>query len=238
MISQNLNYVADGKARTGFLAYDEMRPGSRPIVLVLHEGAGLGEHVRERARRLAALGYVAFALDLFGGRFESREQGLSTIAGMAADPSGIRRHAKEAMELMKAWPQVDPARTAVIGFCFGGRAALEIARGGVEVGCIVSFHGGLRAARRAAPGEIKCPILVCTGADDPHVPVEQRTEFEAEMLGAGADWRINLYGGAQHGFTDPGVDPAKWPGSAYHSLADTRSWRSMQDLFDETFGPV
>jgi len=146
MISQNLNYAADGKPRTGFLAYDEMRPGSRPVVLVLHEGAGLGEHVRERARRLAALGYVAFALDLFGGRFESREQGLSMIASMTADPSGIRRHVNEAIELMKAWPQVDPARVAVIGFCFGGWAALEIARGGAAVGCVVSFHGGLRTA--------------------------------------------------------------------------------------------
>lgn len=238
MISQNLNYVADGKSRTGFLAYDEVRPGNRPVVLVLHEGAGLGDHVRERARRLAMLGYVAFALDLFGGRFESREQGLSMIAGMVADPSGVRRHVNEAIELIKRWSQVDPARIAVIGFCFGGWAALEVARGGAEVGCVVSFHGGLRAARRAGPGEIKCPILVCTGADDPHVPASQRAEFEAEMAGAGAEWQINLYGGARHGFTDTGVDPAKWPGAAYHSLADARSWQAMQDLFDETLGPV
>ncbi|HEV2271215.1 MAG TPA: dienelactone hydrolase family protein [Steroidobacteraceae bacterium] len=229
MISQNLDYIADGKARIGFLAYDDMRLGSRPIVLVLHEGAGLGEHVRKRARRLADLGYVAFALDLFGGRFESREQGLSVIAGMTADPSGIRRHVNEAMELTNAWPQVDPARTAVIGFCFGGWAALEIARGGAKVGCVVSFHGGLHAARPAGPGEIKCPILVCAGADDPHVSADQRARFGAEMTRAGADWRINLYGGAQHGFTDPEVDPVKWPGAAYNALADARSWRAMQD---------
>jgi dienelactone hydrolase len=130
MISQNLDYTADGKARLGYLAYDETRPGRRPAVLVLHEGAGLGEHVRERARRLAGLGYIAFALDLFGGPFESREQGIAVITGMTADPSGVRRHGGEAIELMKAWPQVDPARTAVVGFCFGGWAALEIARVG------------------------------------------------------------------------------------------------------------
>jgi dienelactone hydrolase len=243
MISQNLDYTADGKARAGYIAYDAARPGRRPAVLVLHEGAGLGEHVRERARRLAGLGYVAFAPDLFGGPFESREQGIAVITGMTADPSGLRRHADEALALLKARPEVDPARIAAIGFCFGGWAALEIARGGEGVGgadlaCVVSFHGGLRAAQPAAQGAIKGPILVCTGADDPHVPADQRAAFEAEMTAAGADWRINLYGGAQHGFTDAAVDPVKWPGAAYHASADERSWRAMLDLFDEALGAV
>lgn len=238
MISQNLDYTADGKALNGFIAYDETRVGRRPAVLALHEGAGLGEHVRERSRRLAELGYVAFAPDLFGGPFESREQGIATITGMTADPSGLRRHADEALAMLRARPAVDPTGMAVIGFCFGGWAALEIARGGADLSCVVSFHGGLRNAKPAAPGEIKCPILVCTGADDPHVPVDQRDAFAAEMTAARADWRMNLYGGAQHGFTDPTVDPAKWPGAAYHPLADARSWRAMLDLFDEVFGPV
>jgi dienelactone hydrolase len=238
MISQNLDYTADGKARTGYITYDDARSGRRPTVLVLHEGAGLGEHVRERSRRLAGLGYVAFAPDLFGGPFESREQGIAVITGMTADPSGLRRHAAEALALLKTRPEVDPTRAAVIGFCFGGWAALEIARGGADIGCAVSFHGGLRCAKPARPGDIKGPILVCTGADDPHVPADQRAAFEAEMTAAGADWRINLYGGAQHGFTDPAIDPAKWPGAAYHPLADARSWRAMRDLFDEVFGPV
>jgi dienelactone hydrolase len=238
MISQNLDYTADGKARTGYIAYDDARSGRRPAVLVLHEGAGLGEHVRERSRRLAALGCVAFAPDLFGEPFESREQGIAIITGMTTDPSGLRRHADEALTLLQAMPQVDPARAAVIGFCFGGWAALEIARGGADIACAVAFHGGLRCAKPAAAGEIKGPILVCTGADDPHVPADLRAAFEAEMTAAGADWRINLYGGAQHGFTDAAVDPAKWPGAAYHALADARSWRAMLDLFGEVFGPV
>ena len=238
MISQNLDYTADGKARTGYIAHDEIRPGRRPAVLVLHEGAGLGEHVRERTRRLAGLGYVAFAPDLFGGPFESREQGIAVVTGMTADPSGLRRHADEALALLKARPDVDPARIAAIGFCFGGWAALDIARGGAALGCVVSFHGGLRAARPAGSGDIKGPILVCTGADDPHVPADQRAAFAEEMTRAGADWRINLYAGAQHGFTDASVDPAKWPGAAYHPLADARSWRAMRDLFDEVFEAV
>ena len=238
MISQNLDYTADGEGRIGFIAYDETRPGRRPVVLVLHEGAGLGEHVRERARRLAGLGYAAFALDLFGGAFESRAQGMAVITGMVADPSGLRRHGAEALALLKARPEVDPARTAAIGFCFGGWAALEMARGGADLGCVVSFHGGLHTAAPAEPGAIKGPILVCTGADDPHVPAAQRAAFAEEMTRAGADWRINLYGGAQHGFTDASVDPAVSPGSAYHPLADARSWRAMRDLFDEVFEAV
>ena len=236
MISQNLDYTADGKARTGYIAYDDNRAGRRPAVLVLHEGAGLGEHVRERARRLAGLGYVALALDLFGGPFESRAKGIAAITAMTFDPSGLRRHADQVLALLKARPEVDPARAAAIGFCFGGWAALEIARGGAELGCVVSFHGGLGAAKPAGLGDIKCPILLCIGADDPHISPDQRAAFEAEMRAAGADWRLNLYGGAQHGFTDATVDPAKWPGSAYHPTADARSWRAMRDLFDEVFG--
>jgi dienelactone hydrolase len=238
MISQNLDYKADGKARTGYIAYDETRPDRRLGVLVCHEGAGLGEHVRERARRLAGLGYVAFALDLFGGPFESREQGMAVITGMVADPAGVRRHGAEALALLRSRPEVDPARTAAIGFCFGGWAALEIARGGADLGCVVSFHGGLHSTSPAEPGAIKGRVLVCTGADDPHVPAAQRAVFAEEMTRVGADWRINLYGGAQHGFTDAGVNPATSPGSAYHPLADARSWRAMRDLFDEVFGAV
>jgi dienelactone hydrolase len=160
------------------------------------------------------------------------------ITGMVADPSGVRRHGVEALALMEGRPQVDPARTAAIGFCFGGWAALEMARGGVDLGCVVSFHGGLHSTAPAAPGAIKGPVLVCTGADDPHVPAAQRAAFAEEMTRAGADWRTILYGGAQHGFTDADVDPATLPGSAYHRLADARSWRAMRDLFDEVFGPV
>ena len=238
MITENLEYLADGKARNGYLAYDETRAAARPGVLICHEGAGLGEHVRDRARRLASLGYFAFALDLFGGPFQSREQGIAVITGMTTDPSGLRRHADEALTLLKARPEVDPTRTAAIGFCFGGWAVLEIARGGADIGCAVGFHGGLRSAVPAGPGDVKCPVLVCVGADDPHITADQRAAFELEMRRAGADWRLNLYGGAQHGFTDAAIDPIKWPGSAYHASADERSWRAMRDLFDETFDAV
>jgi dienelactone hydrolase len=236
MITEDLHYTADGKARIGFIAHDEARMGRRPGVLVCHEGAGLGEHVRERAWRLAGLGFVAFALDLFAGPFESRDQGMATIQGMVADPSGVRRHGAEALALLQARADVDPSRTAAIGFCFGGWAALEMARGRVELGAVVSFHGGLHSAAPAKAGDIRCPLLVCTGADDPHVPAAQRQAFAEEMTAAGADWRINLYGGAIHGFTDASIDPAKSPGSAYQALADARSWRAMLDLFGEVFG--
>ncbi|HEX4184046.1 MAG TPA: dienelactone hydrolase family protein [Caulobacteraceae bacterium] len=238
MISENLHYTADGEGRVGFIANDEARVGRRPGVLLCHEGAGLGEHVRARARRLADIGYVAFALDLFGGPFESREQGIATIQSMVANPSGVRRHGVEALAVLAARPEVDPARTAAIGFCFGGWAALEMARGGAGFGAVVAFHGGLHTQAPAKPGGVRCPLLVCTGADDPHVPTAQREAFAAEMTAAGADWRINLYGGAQHGFTDPAIDRAKSPGSAHHALTDARSWRAMLDLFGEVFGSV
>lgn len=236
MVSQKLEYTVDGQRFVGLLAFDETRQDKRPGVLVCHEGTGLGEHTRERTLALAELGYVAFALDLFGAPFESREQGIAVITGLMRDPAVLRRRARTALELLRAQPLVDPSRTAAIGFCLGGTVALELARDGAELRCAVSFHGGLRTAAAAQPRGVKCKLLVCTGAEDPHVPREQRAAFEDEMRHAQADWQLILYAQAQHAFTHRGVDPVKFPGSAYHPLADERSWRAMRALFDEALG--
>jgi dienelactone hydrolase len=233
MISQNIAYTvgektADGKAFVGYLVFDESHARPRPGILVCHEGGGLNEHARERARMLADLGYVAFALDMFGEAFASREHGIAVITALMNSPDVLRRHAGAALEWLKSHPNVNPSRTAAIGFCFGGLVALELARSGADLCCVVSFHGGLQSIAPHDGTRVSGSVLVCTGADDPFVGPEQRAAFEAEMTAGGVDWQMIVYGGARHGFTNKGIDPAKSPGSAYHRAADERSWRDAR----------
>ncbi|HVZ36370.1 MAG TPA: dienelactone hydrolase family protein [Polyangiaceae bacterium] len=206
---------------------------SRPGVLVLHGGAGPGAHERERALRLVELGYVAFIPNLFGEPFESREHGMSVIRGLVDDPAALRTRLADALAFLQGQTRVDASRLAAIGFCFGGLAALELARSGATMRVAASFHGGLSTRAPARPGAIRASVLVCTGAADPYVPREQRAAFEDEMNGAGADWQLSLYAHAQHGFTERG---ANRPGCAHDARADRRSWRALLDLFAEKLG--
>jgi dienelactone hydrolase len=233
--TQNLDYFVGETRFAGFLALPR-RPWPRPGVLVLHGGAGLGEHEREQARRLAALGFAAYAPDLLGGPFASREQGMAVIGDLVGEPTALRARCQAALQALQAQAAVDARRAAVIGFCFGGLAALELARSGADIAAAVIFHGGLHTAAPTYLGSVRAKVLVCTGAADPFVTAEHRTAFEAEMTAAGADWRMIVHGGAMHGFTHPGLTPATSPGSAYDGVAAERSWRSMRDLLAEVFG--
>jgi dienelactone hydrolase len=236
--SCTIDYAAGGRRFAGWLVHDAARGGKRPGILVCHEGSGLGDHTKERAAMLAELGYVALAPDLFGETFRSREHGIAIISGLLKDPTALRERTNAALDLLRSHDRVDPARTAVIGFCFGGLAALELARSGRDLGCVVSFHGGLQTALPAQPAGVRCKVLACVGAEDPFIPPEQRAAFEDEMRHAGADWQVIVYGEARHGFTNRRIDPDKSPGSAYHAPTDQRSWLAMRNLLDETMGAI
>jgi dienelactone hydrolase len=225
--------TASGAVFGGGLAADPSSRGRRPGVLVFHGGAGLGEHERERAKRLAEVGYIAFAPDLFGQTFESKAQGMAAIGALLAQPSLLRGRVNAALGWLRAQPNVDAERMGAIGFCFGGLAALELARSGADVRAVVSFHGGLGAREPALRGKVASKILVCTGSADLFVPREQRTAFEDEMTAANADWNMIVHGGAQHGFTESSAAPR--PGCAYHEGADLTSWRAMRGLLEESF---
>jgi dienelactone hydrolase len=241
MTAIQLEYTATGKAYAGLLVSNPPAAASeagarRPGVLVLHGGAGPQEHERERARMLAALGYVAFVPDLCGEIFASRSEGIAVIQALVQQPAVLRDRLRAAVECLRQQPGVDANRTAAIGFCFGGLAALELARSGAPVSAVVSFHGGLRTVAPATPGAINSQILVCTGAADPFVTREHRASFEDEMTNAGADWQLLVHGRARHGFTERGIDAAKHPGCAYDEAADRLSWQAMRALFDRTLG--
>jgi dienelactone hydrolase len=233
---RDIDYRCGEASLRGYLALDENTAGKRPGVAVFHEGLGLGEFAMERARRLAGLGYVALAADMFGDRRQaSNLQEVATLVGrLRAEPEKLRARGRAALAALAALPQVDGGRLAAIGFCFGGSVVLELAREGADLKAVVSFHGVLATKMPARPGLVKASVLVCTGVDDPLAPPEQVADFENEMRTGGVkDWQVIAYGNTLHGFTNPAADGSMMRTAMYNQQADRRSWASMKSLFDE-----
>ena len=235
--TSEIAYEVDGKKFSGFL-YDGAKGRRVPGIVVAHEGGGMTGHPKERARMLAELGYVAFAMDTFGEVITGMEQAMATIRGLMTDLPTLRKRAQKALDIVKSQASVDAKRTAAIGFCFGGTTVLELARSGADVGCVVGFHSGLATAAPQDAKNIKAKVLVCLGASDPIIPAEQREAFIKEMEAGKVDWRMDIYGGVGHSFTNREVDARNLPGFKYDERTDMRSWRTMRDLFDEVLGPV
>jgi dienelactone hydrolase len=232
---RDIEYSYDGIRLVGELAVDDSHSGKRPAILVSHEGGGLGDHAKHRARRLAELGYVAFALDYYGdGVMLPPDQMMVRFSELAGDQARTRAIGNAGLDVLLASEYADASKVAAIGYCFGGTVSLELARGGADLAAVVGFHSGLSSARPEDAANIKAKILVCIGAEDPIIPAEQRLDFEQEMRAANVDWRMNIYGGAAHSFTNPEADGST-PGIKYDQRADERSWRAMLDLFGEVF---
>jgi len=210
--------------------------GTHPGILLVHGGAGLDDHAREQARRYAGEGYAVLACDMFGDGVTGRDRIMSTLLGLRDDPALLVRRARAGLDALRACPEVGEP-TAAIGFCFGGMAALALARAGADIAAAVSIHGTLSTTAPATPGAITARILVCHGAADPHVPTADVTAFTEEMNAAGADWTLTMYGGAMHGFTHAHAAPGATPGVAHHPEADGRSFRAVRELLAETLLP-
>jgi dienelactone hydrolase len=234
MITDDLEYHQDGKRYVGHLALPD---GDHTVagVLVCHEGPGLDDHAKDVAHRLAGLGYAAFALDYHGdGVPVPLAEVRARLTPLRDSPELTRAVGRAGLDQLTAQSRVDASRVAAIGFCFGGTMALELARDGAALRAVVGFHSGLATTAPAAPGAIQGSILACIGADDPMIPVDQRNAFEDEMRTAGADWRLQVYGGAVHSFTNRAADAMGVPAIRYHEPTDRRSWHAMVELFDET----
>lgn len=232
----DIEYQADGRTMVGRLAVSD-GAGSCPAILVAHEGPGLDDHQRHRADRLAELGYVAFALDYQGGgkSMTDRDAMIARLDGLWRDPERTRALARAGLDVLLDEPRADPTRVAAIGYCFGGHLVLELARAGTDLAAVVGFHPRLATPRPMDAANITAKVLVCIGTEDPLISVGERLTFEEQLRAAGVDWRMNLYGGAQHSFTHPQVDRAEVAGLRFDELSTQRSWRAMLDLFDETF---
>lgn len=240
MHTETIAYEIDGAQHIGYLAVDRDHEGSRPGVLVCHEGPGLGDHERVVCEQLAELGYVAFALDYHGGgKVLERDEMMGILGALRSDLDRTRAVGLAGLSVLTAQTETDASRIAAIGYCFGGTMALELGRAGIDLQAIVGFHSGLGTSRPEDAANITASVLVNIGADDPMIPPEQRSEFEAEMRAGGVDWQMLLFGGVVHSFTNPAVDALGMPEFiAYSAAADRRSWRAMRDLFDEKLGPV
>ncbi|ORW85284.1 dienelactone hydrolase [Mycobacterium sp. IEC1808] len=232
----DIEYQADGRTMIGRLAVPD-GDGPCPAVLIAHEGPGLDDHQRRRADRLAELGYVAFALDYQGGgvSMTDRTAMMARLDDLWHDPERTRALAREGLTVLLDQPRTDPKKVAAIGYCFGGHLVLELARAGTDLAVVVGFHPRLATPRPSDAANITAKVLVCIGTEDPLIPVGERLVFEEQMRAAGVDWRMNLYGGAQHSFTHPEVDRIEVPGLRFDELSAERSWRAMLDLFDEAF---
>lgn len=213
-----------------FAAAGNMAPG----VLVAHEAPGLNEHVKARAQALAAIGYTAFALDLYGEEGFPLSEALERHASLMSSPGLIRARAEAALDVLASSNDVDSSRLSAIGFCQGGITALELARAGVPIRSVAGFHPGLTRPAGSSDHAIGARILMMVGSDDPVIPPEHREAFAQEMTGKGADWQLHIFGGAGHSFTNPAVDAIAQPGFRYDARADRRSWQMALSFLDET----
>jgi dienelactone hydrolase len=235
---EEVTYSADSVNMKGYIAYDASRQGKRPGVLVVHEWWGHNPYARHRADMLAELGYVALAVDMYGdGKVADHPKDAGMFAGevMKRGPGATARFMK-AMEILKANPNVDGNNIAAIGYCFGGSTVLNMARQGLDLKAVASFHGGLGTATPAKKGEVKAKVLVCNGGADKFIPQSDIDAFKKEMDDAGVTYTFKSYEGALHGFTNPAADSIgkKFEMAiAYNAAADSASWADMKSFFGE-----
>jgi dienelactone hydrolase len=233
-----VEYVDQGLALEGYAAWDKQKSGPRPGVLIAHAWGGQGEFEQQKAQRLAELGYVGFALDMYGKgkRGTSPAENSKLMQPFLDDRALLRRRIKAGHDAMRKLAAVGASKTAVMGFCFGGLCALDLGRSGAPVAGVVSFHGLFAPAGLADnPKKLACKVLALHGHDDPMVPPAQVAAFQAEMTAAGVDWQVHVYGGTMHAFTNPAANDRKM-GTVYQERADRRSWQAMKEFLAEVLG--
>ena len=236
--TETIEYKLGDTVMEGYLAYDDAIQGSRPAVLIIHEWWGMNDYVKRRAREVAALGYVAFAADMYGKglRATTMDEAAKLSRPLMNDRPLMRARAAAALAVLKESKLADPARMAAMGYCFGGTSALELARSGADLAGVVSFHGNLSTSKPEDARNVKAKVLALTGADDPYTPAAMVQAFEDEMRKGQADWQLIVYGDAVHSFTNPDSGNDKSKGAAYNEKADHRSWAHMKLFYEEIFG--
>lgn len=236
---ENVTYVSDSVSMHGFVAYDEAIETKRPVVLVIHEWWGLNDYVRGRVKQLAALGYLAMAVDMYGeGKTANDPEEAAKLSGVFyKNPAIAKTRFEAALAKIKTYPAADSTCIAAIGYCFGGSIALNVARMGENLKGVVSFHGGLRGL---PPDKalLKAEVLICHGEDDTFVQSEEVENFKKEMDAIGASYIFKSYPGATHAFSNPDATEKGKKFNlpiAYNAAADTASFNEMKLFFNKIF---
>lgn len=234
--TQLIEYTHGGDILEGYLAYDETRDMPRPTILIAHAWEGRDTFVCEKAHKLAEMGYNAFALDMYGKGVlgTSPEENTALMTPFLENRQHLQERQKAGFAAAAALPQVDAENIAIMGYCFGGLCALDLARTGAALKGAVSFHGLLNAPGNTEGNSIAAKILILHGHKDPLVPPEQVLSCQEELTKADADWQIQTYGQAQHSFTNPLAQDAS-SGLFYSADADRRSWQALVNFLEELF---
>jgi dienelactone hydrolase len=233
LAGEEITYSADGTTLKGYISRPAKANGTRPAVLVVHEWWGNNDYPRKRADQLAELGYVALAVDMYGdGKTVDNAKDAGALSGAASKNLDVsEKRFAAARALLTQQPDVDGKRIAAIGYCFGGGMVLQMARRGVDLAGVVSFHGTLATQTPAKAGSVKAKLLVLNGAADPFVKPEQVGAFKKEMQDAGVTFTFIDYPGVVHAFTNPAATENGKKFNlplAYDADADTKSWAEMQ----------
>lgn len=240
IVTKEVTYSSDGTLLKGFLAYDSSKAGKMPGIIVVHEWWGLNQYVRDRAEQLAGLGYVVFAIDMYGnGAVADHPDDAGKFAmAVMQQMDTARTRFNAGLQLLKEQPQTDTSRIAAIGYCFGGGIVLRMAEQGADLQGVVSFHGDLPTDSVKNPQKVKSKILACTGGADPFNPKEKVEAFEKAMNRAKVDYKLISYPGAVHSFTNPAADSLGKKYNmplAYNKEADEKSWEAMKNFFNGIF---
>ncbi len=236
IVSNTVNYLDEGTLLQAFFAYDDRYKERRPAVLICHTWCGRDEFVNNKAKQLAELGYVAFALDMYGEGIigANPDENAALMQPFIDDRQLLQQRINAALYAVTLLPWVDDKKMAAIGFCFGGLCVLDLARMGADIKGAVSFHGLLNAPKDQANSPVIAKVLALQGHDDPMASAEQITAFTAEMTDLKVDWQLHSYGNTLHAFTNPKANnPAM--GTVYDERANKRAWQSMKNFLEEVF---
>lgn len=236
VVTREVEYTHRDVVFEGVVAVDNATETQRPVVLVSHAWGGRDDFAVQKARLLAKMGYVGFALDLYGKGIQgsSKEENSALMAPLLEDRLLLQARMEKAVEIAAAQPESDAKKVAAIGYCFGGLCVLDLARTGAKVNAVASFHGLFSPPNNTAGRKIQSRVLVLHGYDDPMATPESMVALAAELSEAGADWQIHAYGGTMHAFSNPGAADPEF-GTVYSADADKRSWRSMSDFLKDSF---
>jgi dienelactone hydrolase len=237
MLTKKVAYEFEKTKLEGVLLYEETS-GTKPGLLMVPNWMGINEANLKQAQLIASRGYVVFVVDMYGTavRPKTPDEAGKAAGALKDNRPLMRGRMQKALDVFLAQKSpLEAKKLAAIGFCFGGTAALELARSGAKIPAVVSFHGGLASASPEDAKKISGKVLVLHGADDPYVPAEEVTAFQAEMRAAQVDWQLVAYGNSVHSFTDPG---SNMPGKAqYNPLVTARAYAAMDAFLVEAFAP-